>query len=44
MKVLIHACPKRMWYVEGWLVPELQRQGADSVEIWNDTENGFNRI
>ena len=25
MKVLIHAYPKRMWYVEGWLVPELER-------------------
>ena len=42
MKVLIHACPKRMWYVEGWLVPELQRQGADSVEIWNDTDGAGN--
>ena len=38
MKVLIHACPKRMWYVEGWLVPELRRQGADEVEVWNDSE------
>lgn len=38
MKVLIHACPKRMWYVEGWLVPELLRQGADEVEVWNDSE------
>lgn len=37
MKVLIHACPKRMWYVEGFLLPELERQGADEVEIWNDT-------
>ena len=42
MKVLIHACPKRMWYVEGWLVPELRRQGADEVEIWNDTEGAGN--
>ena len=42
MKVLIHACPKRMWYVEGWLVPELRRQGADSVEIWNDTDGSGN--
>ena len=42
MKVLIHACPKRMWYVEGWLVPELRRQGADSVEVWNDTDGAGN--
>ena len=42
MKVLIHAYPKRMWYVEGFLVPELRRQGADSIEIWNDTEGAGN--
>ena len=38
MKVMVHACPKRMWYVEGFLVPELERQGADEIEIFNDTE------
>lgn len=38
MKVLIHACPKRMWYVNDFLLPELERQGADDVEVWNDTE------
>lgn len=42
MKVLIHAYPKRMWYVEGWLVPELERQGADEIEIWNDAEGKGN--
>ena len=42
MKVMIHACPQRMWYVEGFLVPELERQGADEVEIWNDTEGKGN--
>ena len=42
MKVLIHACPKRMWYVEGFLLPELKRQGADEVEVWNDTEGKGN--
>lgn len=42
MKVLIHACPKRMWYVEGFLLPELERQGADEVEVWNDTEGKGN--
>ena len=36
MKVLIHACPARMWYVEGFLKPELLAQGADEVTIWND--------
>lgn len=42
MKVLIHACPRRMWYVEGFLLPELERQGADEVEVWNDTERKGN--
>ena len=42
MKVLIHACPRRMWYVTGFLVPELERQGADEVEIWNDAEGKGN--
>lgn len=38
MKVLIHACPGRMWYVDGFLVPSLKEQGADEVEVWCDTE------
>lgn len=38
MKVLIHAYPKRMWYVTGFLVPELRRQGADEIGVWNDIE------
>jgi len=42
MKVLIHACPQRMWYVEGFLATELERQGADEVEIWNDAERKGN--
>lgn len=36
MKILIHACPQRMWYVEGFLVPMLRAQGAENIEIWND--------
>lgn len=42
MKVLIHACPRRMWYVEGFLIKELESQGADKVEIWNDAEGKGN--
>ena len=37
MRVLIHACPRRMWYVEEFLVPTLRAQGADDIEVWNDT-------
>ena len=44
MKVLIHACPRRMWYVEEFLVPSLLAQGAESeeIEIWNDAEGRGN--
>ena len=38
MKVMIHASPRRMWYVEGFLVPELERQGADEIRVFCDTE------
>jgi len=37
MKVMIHACPKRLWYVERYLAPSLVEQGLEPV-IWNDAE------
>lgn len=42
MKILIHACPQRMWYVENHLVPALRAQGAENIEIWNDAEGKGN--
>ena len=36
MQILIHACPRRMWYVTDFLAPGLRAQGAE-VEIWNDS-------
>ena len=44
MKLLIHACPARLWYVEEFLAPELERQGAGHVEIWNDAEGKENLL
>lgn len=46
MKYLIHACPKRMWYVEKFLYPQLREQGApaEGIEIWNDAEGKGNQI
>ena len=35
MNIMIHACPKRMWYVEEFLLPSLK--GLD-VEVWNDKD------
>lgn len=37
MRVLIHAVPKRMWYVEKFLAPSLETQGLEPV-IWCDRE------
>lgn len=42
MKILIHAVPERMWYVNEFLIPALQAQGEEEIEIWNDTEHRGN--
>ena len=42
MKIMIHACPARMWYVDGFLVPDLMEQGIKDITIWNDTEKRGN--
>ena len=42
MKIMIHACPSRMWYVTGFLMPTLLEQGADDIEVVNDTEKKGN--
>ena len=42
MKFLIHTYPKRLWYVEEFLVPSLKAQGAENIEIWNDIEKKGN--
>lgn len=38
-KYLIHACNKRMWYVENFLIPSLHEQGIEEVEVYLD-KNG----
>lgn len=35
LRVLIHACPPRMWYVDQFLVPSLRSRGVEP-RIWND--------
>ncbi len=42
MKILIHAVPERMWYVEEFLISALEAQGAEEIEVWNDTEKKGN--
>lgn len=43
-KYMIHAYPKRMWYVEQYLVPSMLNQGIDrtSIVIYNDSEKKGN--
>lgn len=41
MKVLIHAVPQRMWYVEEFLTPSLRAQGIEP-EIWLDADGAGN--
>lgn len=43
-RYVIHACPDRMWYVEGFLLPSLLEQGIcrDDILIWNDEEHKGN--
>lgn len=45
MKIMIHACPARMWYVDEFLVPQLREQGVREEEIlvWND-EAGWGNL
>lgn len=31
MKYIIHACEKRMWYVDGFLIPSLREQGIEPM-------------
>ena len=41
MKIMIHACNKRMHYVNGFLIPQLIRTGIDQddVIVWQDKQD-----
>lgn len=46
MRVLIHAAPARMWYVNDFLIPRLRAQGLkkSQIQVWNDTEGKGNLL
>lgn len=46
MKIMIHACPQRMWYVEEFLLPSMLAQGIrrEEIEIRNDSQGRGNLI
>lgn len=40
MHIMIHACPARQWYVDGYLVPSLLEQGItqDEITVYTDVD------
>ena len=38
-RIMIHACPSRMWYVNDFLIPSLEGQGIDNIDLALD-DNG----
>ena len=43
-RYLIHACPRRMWYVEEYLIPSMLKQGIakGDIRVYNDKEGEGN--
>ena len=40
-RILIHACPDRMWYVNEFLIPSLRDQGIEDIDLaLDDTGKG----
>ena len=40
-RILIHACPNRMWYVDEFLIPSLKAQGIEDIGVHlDDTGRG----
>ena len=44
MKYMIHACKKRLWYVDNFLIPSMQSQGIrdNDIILWNDNSGKGN--
>lgn len=41
VQIMIHACPSRMWYVDEFLIPSIQEQGIDNIDLaLDDTGKG----
>lgn len=46
MRFMIHACPKREWYVNDYLIPSMLAQGIppDDIEVWMDRNGDGNLL
>lgn len=42
MRILIHAVPRRMRYVNEFLIPSLEAQGAGDIRVWLDNQGRGN--
>lgn len=42
MRVMIHACPAREWYVNDYLIPSLEDQGIEDITVWMDKDRRGN--
>lgn len=44
MRYMIHACPAREWYVRGFLIPSMTKQGIpeDDITVWMDSTGAGN--
>lgn len=44
VRYMIHTCPKRLWYVEEFLIPSMMEQGIprDQIDLWNDASGQGN--
>lgn len=36
VRVLIHSCNQRLWYVGKYLIPSLKAQGVEEIRVFND--------
>ena len=39
VKILIHACNQRLWYVHKFLIPSLKEQGIEDIKVFLDSDH-----
>lgn len=42
MHYIIHAIPERLWYVNGYLIPDMKKQGISNIHVYVDDEHEGN--
>lgn len=44
MKVIIHGVKDRRWYIENFLIPQLQQQNIEEIKVWLDNDKVGNLL